>query len=1019
LFQDKARTSASVPVECALPAWFNRPVSCKLPTLRLCILVYRGKHSKLGRWDPAYGLLLLLVVVCSLILGPLKSFTAGGPLAAIAASVLLMLPGLVLAGLLFRRQDSASRDVLARVPLSFALSTGVFGVLALPPLLLKWNLDTYLLMCGGVLALSLAGAVFLMLRGPEPSEERGEAGSNERWLWLPLAVLTAVLGFASVGIHQGARSDFWAYTMYAQRFFGLDPLNSFFIGSFSRSSVMGWSLEQAAFSWASGVTPVVLLTTYLAPVLVVMSILAMYGLALTIFQNRGAALIAGCIVALFFLFHLDSSLQSLGTQFVGRITEDKFVVRFIFLPVALSLAALFLRERKLRHLFLFTFICWSVVSIHPIGLVLIGISVTGFGLAHATVNWRSPAAWKSLLALGAGMSSIVLPPLLYLLATDSNPLSILDKTSSISEKLLLSSQRNERLFLLGDGSYIMHPSLVLDPPILVAYLLGIPFLAWKAKRSLAAQLLLGTLLFTTALVYIPPLATLAGDIVGPWTIWRLAWPIPLAAILTLGWMCWDLLSLLRSRLAERAPDSKMVAALPVLFVCALIAVFAPSVSANVRSADERGEIAQDKSYCLDPIFPWMNENVTNPTVILAPDAETSCFAGHMAEASYVSYRGAVLADGAPSEINKPARDVENFFGAETFDGEMLATLERYAVDYVLIPAGSPLNRQLEQLPFFASLDTPGHRYRLYEVRKDKLLETPLLVANGYLNDGEGARAIEAYASVPAATENEEYLVYAGLGEAYLQLDRPEEAVANLEQAVRLSPKDPASLARLAKAYTEVGDTAEARGAMEKAVSLAPWDVSLRFKLAELLQKTQEEKALEQYETVVERYPDVPEYRIRYGESLNLAGEPAAADEQFEQAIRQDPRSSDIYGSIAGSYAVANRPRQAAANFEEALDLAPDKPTYSLRLGQVYLKLWKSEKDEDYLQSSEEALLAVSDSQDSTEKQRARSKLVLGKVYERWNKPEEAIEAYKQALKETPNSKPARQSVERLERKRAS
>jgi cytochrome c-type biogenesis protein CcmH/NrfG len=48
--------------------------------------------------------------------------------------------------------------------------------------------------------------------------------------------------------------------------------------------------------------------------------------------------------------------------------------------------------------------------------------------------------------------------------------------------------------------------------------------------------------------------------------------------------------------------------------------------------------------------------------------------------------------------------------------------------------------------------------------------------------------------------------------------------------------------------------------------------------------------------------------------------------------------------------------------------------------------------------------------------KSKKKLVLGKVYEQWNKPEEAIEAYRQALKATPDSKPARQSVERLERK---
>ncbi len=986
--------------------------------MRMRISLSRRKHSKLGSLDPAWVLLLLLVIVCSLLLGPLRTFAAGGPVAALAAFVMFMLPGLVLLDLLLSRRVGKSRGILSRVPPAFALSAGIFGLLALPPLLLKWNLDTYLLACGGVFLLSVVGAIVLMFRGPEPTEERRETGGNERVLWVLLIVLTAVLGFASVGIHQGARSDFWAYVMYAQRFFGLDPLNSFFVGGFSRSSVMGWSLEQAAFSWVSGINPVTLLTTYLAPALILLSVLALYGLALSIFQNRVAALISGCLAALFFLYHLDSSPQSLGTQFVGRIVEDKFVVRFIFLPVALSLAALFLRERNLRYLFLFTFVCWSVVSIHPIGLVLIGISVTGFGLAHAAANWRDSAAWKSLFALGAGMSSIVLPPLAYLLATGSASLSILDKASVVSDKLLLSSQRNERLFLLGDGSYIMHPSLVLDPPILAAYLLGIPFLVWRAKRSLAAQLLLGTLLFTTALVYVPPLAVLAGGIVGPWTIWRLAWPIPLAAILTLGWMCWELLSLLKSRLIERGPSNRIAHILPLLFVCALVAVFTPMVAANVRSADEQGEIAQDKSYCQDPMFPWMNENVTTPTVILAPDAETSCFMGYMPEAYYVNYRSAALSDVASSETYRSVEEVESFFDTKALDDEALSILRRYEVNYVLLPASSPLNQQLERTPEFEMLNSPGHRYRLYEIKLDELQYTQIVVANGYLNDGEGERAIKAYTLAPTATEDEEFMVYEGLGRSYLAIERPKEAVPNLEQAVSLSPKDPVSLALLAKAYTEAGSIAEAQDALEEAVSLAPWDVSLRFKLAELLQDTQGEKALKQYETVVERYPNVPEYRVRYGESLNLAGELANADEQFERAIRLNPRASSVYGDIAKSHATANRPGQAAINFEEALYLDPDTPGYSIRLGQVYLKLWKSEKDAEYLESAEDALLKTPESQTANKKQRASSKLVLGKVYERWKKPEQATEAYKQALEITPDSKPARQGLERIERKRS-
>lgn len=83
---------------------------------------------------------------------------------------------------------------------------------------------------------------------------------------------------------------------------------------------------------------------------------------------------------------------------------------------------------------------------------------------------------------------------------------------------------------------MMHPALLLDPVIAAAFSLGFPFLFWRLRSSLASQLLLGILLVSTVVGYVPPVATFVGDnIVLPGQLWRLAWPISMAALLTLGW----------------------------------------------------------------------------------------------------------------------------------------------------------------------------------------------------------------------------------------------------------------------------------------------------------------------------------------------------------------------------------------------------------------------------------------------------------------------------------------------------
>src|SRR5215208_8438410 len=93
----------------------------------------------------------------------------------------------------------------------------------------------------------------------------------------------------------------------------------------------------------------------------------------------------------------------------------------------------------------------------------------------------------------------------------------------------------------------MPPSLILNRVILTALVLGVPFLLWRLRRSPSARLLLGMLVLAVVVCYVPPVATLVGDrIVLPGQLWRLAWPIPLAALLTLGWRTFS-----ATRLAEK------------------------------------------------------------------------------------------------------------------------------------------------------------------------------------------------------------------------------------------------------------------------------------------------------------------------------------------------------------------------------------------------------------------------------------------------------------------------------------
>lgn len=976
----------------------------------------KKKRQRGISFDLPYGVLFLAAAVALILLLTLQGTAAVGFLLLPAALVLFVLPGAVLAGLL--AEDSY--DPLAKAPLVFVLSTGVFGLLALPPLVLKWSLGAYLFVCGVVVALSLIGTVVLAVRPFRRAEpEAGERG--EGWLWLPLGAMTAVLAALSLRVFYAPNSDTWAYLMYVQNFLKLEKINSFIPG-FGRSSLSGWLLEQAAISRVSGVEPVDLALNYLTPLLVVMGVLAFYNLASTLFEEKRAALLVSCLAAIFYLVYLGSSTRSPGYEFIGRILEDKFFVRFIFLPVALGLAVLYLKRRKLRYLWLFAFVCVSVVSIHPLGLVLIGMSVTGFGFFHLVVNLRSLESWRSFGALGGIMLGIALPPLAYLAATGS---SLLSRSSSsnpdVAAQLLSSWQEKELLLALGGGSYIMHPSFLLNPVILAAYVLGTPFLAWRLKGSPAAQLLLGMLLFTAALVYIPPVATFIGQIIGPWTLWRLTWPISLAALLTVGWVAWEGLKYVAAHLDRLRNGQKIAPFLPLLLVFILVAIFTPRMLEGARSAAGQGETPQAETSCTDPTFPWMKGELEIPANVLAQDLENSCFPAYV-PASFVAYRSRLLigddtASSQDADAPRNVADMEQFFDAAAVDGDMVATLRRYQVDYVLVPIGSPLNLQLQRLSGFDAMDNPGYRYQIYEVDRTAIEVTQLSGANGFLNRGEWESALAAYKLLLEGGADQQFLALLGMGQAYMGLDLPQEAAAGYEEAIQLSNEDPLLYSLLAEAYVAAGDQPSARAALEKAVSIAPRQVGLRLDLGSLLlEMGNEEEALDQYRKVIEMYPEVPDYYIRLGEALNQVDNFGAAEEQFDHAVWFDPRSPRLYIEAGLANVHTKRFELAAAYYKKALNIEPgDRLAY--RLGAAYFQLAiRNEESKEYFLLAERNLQKVGELGSAAQEEalpRRMAQFTLGKLYESRDQDKKAVDAYEKALDIDPNFDPARKSLGKL------
>jgi hypothetical protein len=722
----------------------------------------------LGRRMRQLDLPMVLVSAAALILvGPLRgAFLEYPPIPFASTLFLFMVPGALLANWFMGERFWGA----ALVPVSFVISTGLFGLLAVPVLMLEGSLDVYLWMAGAITAAFLVAAAIRTFRLRAPTEDDVRRGDSSWWLWIPFLLLGAVLAFASRLRVPGVNEDIWVYLAYVRDFLSTDKLALYepYFGNetgLSRVKIDGWLLEQAAFSRISGIDPVELVFDFLAPTLVIIALLAFYTLARTLLKSEAAALLAGCLCALFFLVNLNYTFYSFGGELIGRVAEDKFVARFLFLPVALAFAFVFLESRRRRYLVAFTFTCSSVMTAHPVGLAIVGLSVGGFGLAHVAVNWGKREAWADVASLGVALLSVVIiPALLVFVATGESLIAVLSEADinsndpDVLANMTFVRPRWKHVYELEDGSYIMHPTLVLDPVILGALLLGTPFLVRRLRGNLSAQLLLGVLFLSVFVCYVPPVATFVGDhIVLPGQLWRLAWPIPLAALLTVGWMAWE-----ATRRAEaglgRLGAGRVTRLVPLVLVIAMASVVTPTAVDGVDGVHRTDkEIMKHPAYVFDPIFYWMRDNIREPSVVLAPDAENTCIPAYSASANVVSLRGRAILDRLPAlerraqgriEVPQRAVDVRKFY-RDSSPEEKAEILHHYDVDYVMLRVDSPLRKFLESRSGFTEVETPGDWYRLYAVDLQRLGASSSRPGDGFET---GGATLSAHLDRPASIQ---------------------------------------------------------------------------------------------------------------------------------------------------------------------------------------------------------------------------------------------------------------------------
>jgi len=163
-------------------------------------------------------------------------------------------------------------------------------------------------------------------------------------------------------------------------------------------------------------------------------------------------------------------------------------------------------------------------------------------------------------------------------------------------------------------------------------------------------------------------------------------------------------------------------------------------------------------------------------------------------------------------------------------------------------------------------------------------------------------------------------VHQVLAEAYAQATRNQQAIAELETAVKIAPRQPGLHEELADQYWVVGDLDKATTAYREELTIDPYATSSKYKLGSL---------------------------------LVLGQSPAEGVSFLQDALRADPSLDDAHYYLGVGLAATEQPTEAIGEFKRAISVAPknDRAISSyFRLAQLYHRLHQSDEAQAAMQN---------------------------------------------------------------------
>ena len=148
-------------------------------------------------------------------------------------------------------------------------------------------------------------------------------------------------------------------------------------------------------------------------------------------------------------------------------------------------------------------------------------------------------------------------------------------------------------------------------------------------------------------------------------------------------------------------------------------------------------------------------------------------------------------------------------------------------------------------------------------------------------------------------------------------------IAGAELQARNNPKDPAAHNRLALKYLQAGRAPDALARLDEALRLAPDDAEAHSNLGTVLQmQGRSAEAMAHLEAALKLKPNDDRIRFNFANGLTAAGRSDEAIPQFERAIALNPENADAHFNLAMLLGPRNRLDEAIVHLRRVIEINP-------------------------------------------------------------------------------------------------